>query len=91
MAYECPRCGGPVQRGSSTAVGVVGGALGALLFAAFGSFQCKRCGTIPRGEFPPETRQSMLLGSLGLVVGAVLLLIAVVALLVWLGTMDQHR
>jgi hypothetical protein len=91
MAYECPRCGGPVQRGSSRTVGLVGGALGALLFAAFGGFQCKHCGSIPRSEFPPETRQRMFLGSLGLIVGAVLLLVAAVALLVWIGTMGERR
>jgi hypothetical protein len=84
MAYECPRCGGPVQRGSHTAVGLAGGAVGGLLYAAFGKFQCKKCGPIPRKEFAPEVRQKMLLGSLAIVVIALVLLIAVIVLLVFL-------
>ena len=82
MAYRCPRCGGEVQRGASAAAGVAGGAVGALLFAAFGSFQCKQCGTIPKREFPPEVQQQMTLGSVGLIVGAIVLVVVVLGILI---------
>jgi hypothetical protein len=61
-----------------------GGAVGAMLASAFGSFECKSCGQIPRSEFPPEDRSKMLLSSLGLVVGSIVLLIAVIALLIFI-------
>jgi hypothetical protein len=82
MAYQCPRCGGEVQRGSNAAAGVAGGAVGALLYAAFGSFQCKKCGPIPKREFPPEVQQQMTMGSVGLIVGAVVLIVVVIGILV---------
>jgi hypothetical protein len=81
MAYVCPRCGQPLQRGSSTTAGAVGGLVGALIYAAFGAFQCKGCGPIPRSEFPPEVRSRMTLGSLSLIGVAVALLAAVIYLL----------
>lgn len=80
MAYQCPQCGEVVQRGSSTTAGAAGGLVGALLYAAFGSFRCKKCGAISRQEFPPEVRQRMLLGSVALIVTAVV----VVVLAIWL-------
>lgn len=86
MAYQCPRCGGVVQRGSSTAAGVAGGLVGALLVAAFGSFQCKQCGKIAPDEFSPEVRSKMRIGSITMVIVAVVLLVAVIALLVVLKT-----
>jgi hypothetical protein len=84
MAYQCPRCGGPVQRGASAAAGLAGGAVGALLYAAFGSFQCKSCGPIPRSEFPPEVQTKMTLGALALIGIAVVLLVVVIVLLILL-------
>jgi hypothetical protein len=51
--------------------------VGALFYAAFGSFVCKQCGKIKRSEFPPEVRQKMMLGSLAMVGGAILILIVV--------------
>jgi len=58
MAYACPRCGKPIQRGENKIVGLVaGGLVGALLAFAFGSFQCSGCGKIPMKEFPPEVRK----------------------------------
>jgi hypothetical protein len=82
MAYQCPRCGGNVQRGSSTAAGAAGGLVGALLFAAFGAFQCKQCGKIPSHEFPPHVRSRMRTGSIMMIVVAVVLLVAVTALVI---------
>jgi hypothetical protein len=84
MAYQCPRCGADVQRGSNSGAAIAGGLVGALLYSAFGSFECKKCGKIPSEEFPPEVRQQMVLGSIGLMVGAIVLLAAVIALLIWL-------
>jgi hypothetical protein len=81
MAYKCPRCGDPVHRGSSSAVQVSAGLVGALIFAAFGSFQCKKCGKIAKSEFSPEDRNKMLVGSVALVGGAILVLIVVIVLL----------
>ncbi len=74
MSYQCPRCGEPVQRGKSTGAQISGGLVGALFYAAFGSFQCAICGKIARREFPPEVRSKMLLGSAALVIGAIVLL-----------------
>ena len=81
MAYMCPRCGEPVGRGASKTAGLAGGLVGALLYAAFGSFQCKACGPIARNEFPPDVRSRMVLGSLSLIGIAVVLLVAVIYLL----------
>ena len=68
MAYSCPRCLGVVQRGTSATAGVAGGALGALLYSAFGSFQCKECGPIAKREFAADVQRQMTVGSVGLVV-----------------------
>ncbi len=84
MAYQCPRCGKAVRRGTSTGAGVAGGAVGAMLYAAFGPFQCPDCGTIPRKEFPPEVRRQMNLGSFALVASAVILLIVAIVVIVLL-------
>jgi hypothetical protein len=84
MAYSCPRCSQPVKRGQSGAAGFAGGIAGALIYAAFGSFQCKACGKIPMKEFPPEVRSKARMGSLALVGGALLLIVLVVLLQVYL-------
>ncbi len=82
MAYRCPRCEGPVQRGSSTGALWAAGIVGALFYAAFGSFECKSCGKLRKSEFSPEDRNKMLMGSVGLIVGGVVLLAGVIWLLV---------
>lgn len=82
MAYKCPRCGQDVQRSASTAAGVAGGAVGALLVAAFGSFQCRRCGTIANREFPAEDRKKMARGKIILIVSAIVLLLLAIVLIV---------
>ena len=81
MAYKCPRCGDPVQRGHSSAAQMSAGLVGALIFAAFGSFQCKKCGKIAKNEFSPEDRNKILVGSVALVGGAILVLIGALVLL----------
>ena len=80
MAYKCPRCSEPVQRGHSSTAQVAG-LVGAMFYAAFGAFSCKKCGKISKAEFPPEDRRKMLVGTLALVIGAILLLLFVFWLL----------
>jgi uncharacterized membrane protein SpoIIM required for sporulation len=56
------------------------GLVGVLFYAAFGDFQCKSCGKIAKREFPPEARTRMMIGSLVMVVVAII----IGALCVWL-------
>jgi len=77
MAYKCPRCGEPVQRGYSSSAQMTAGLVGALFYAAFGSFQCKKCGKIARNEFSPTDRTKMSIFSILMVIGAVVLLVVV--------------
>lgn len=80
MAYQCPRCGQPVRRAYSTAAQHATGLIGVLFYAAFGSFQCAKCGPIARVEFPSEDRSRMTTNSFLMVVGA----IALIGLVLWL-------
>jgi DNA-directed RNA polymerase subunit RPC12/RpoP len=88
MAYKCPHCGKDVQRGSG-AIGGAGGLVGMLIMAAFAGFHCPECGKVPRRDFPPEARTQMLLGSVGLIVGAIVVFILVIALLVWISSWNN--
>ena len=81
MAYECPRCGQPVRRGYSATAQHAAGLIGALFYAAFGSFQCAKCGTIARAEFPSEVRNKMTTGSFLMALGGIALIIVVLWLL----------
>jgi hypothetical protein len=81
MAHKCPRCGEPVQRGYSGSAQATAGLVGALFYAAFGSFECKKCGKIARSEFPPEVRSKMAFVSLLLVIGAIAVAIGAIYLL----------
>lgn len=80
MAYKCPRCGEKVQRGYSGSAQIIAGLAGALFYAAFGSFVCKKCGKIPNKEFPEEDRRKMLRGTLILVFCS----LAIFVLAIWL-------
>jgi hypothetical protein len=71
-----------LQQTTNAAAGAAGGAVGALLASAFGSFHCIKCGPIARRDFPPDVRRRMMLGSLALVLGAVGLLVALIVLLI---------
>jgi predicted RNA-binding Zn-ribbon protein involved in translation (DUF1610 family) len=86
MAYQCPRCGDKVSRSYSTTAQMAGGLVGALFVGAFGSFGCKKCGKIPRAEFPADVQNKMMLGSLGMVAGAVVLFVVVLVAIVALNT-----
>jgi hypothetical protein len=88
VAYVCPRCSGPVNRGGHP-VGMVGGVVGALLAAAFGGFTCKKCGPIPKGEFPPDVQQKMTTGTVLIVFSAIAVLVVAITLIVWLTSMGR--
>jgi hypothetical protein len=77
MPYQCPRCGGKVQR--NTTVSKHGGVFGALLGAAIGPMQCAGCGPILTREFPSAVRKRIVLGSIGLVLAGVAVLAGAVA------------
>jgi uncharacterized membrane protein YidH (DUF202 family) len=81
MTYQCPRCGDPVSRNYNRTAQMAGGLVGAMVVAAFGSFGCKKCGKIARGEFPAEVRNRMMLGSVGLIVGALVLFVVVIGVI----------
>lgn len=80
--YACPTCGAAVTRGSSSVAQHAGGVVGALLYAAFAGFSCTSCGKIEKSKFPPEVRAQMNRNSALLVVGAIVLLVVLVAILV---------
>jgi hypothetical protein len=80
VAYTCPKCGGQVQRKSSTAAGAAGGLVGALLFAAFAGLECGSCGKISTRDFPGDVRRKIRMRTVAMVVGA--LVISVVAVIV---------
>lgn len=71
MAHKCPRCGQPVKRGFSRSAHITGGIVGSILYAAFGGFECIKCGRIERNEFSEEVRQKMTYVTWLLVAGAV--------------------
>ena len=81
MSYACPKCGGPAERGSSSVAGHAGGLVGMLLYAAFAGFHCVKCGKLERSAFPDEVQSQMTRNSMLLGVGALGLLVAVIALL----------
>ena len=85
VAYKCPKCGEPVQRGYSGGAQAAAGLVGALFYAAFGAFECQKCGKLARCEFPSDVRAQMAVGSLVMVAGAA----AIAAGAIWLlATMD---
>jgi hypothetical protein len=88
MAYQCPRCGQNVERASNPGAAVAGGLVGALLYGAFGSFQCRQCGPIAKEEFPPEVQEKMWVGSAAMIAGAVALLVIVGFILVAINSMQ---
>jgi hypothetical protein len=81
MAHKCPRCGEPVQRGYSNSAQATAGLVGALFYAAFGAFECKKCGKIARSEFPPEVRSKMAVVTFLLVIGALAIAIGAIYLI----------
>lgn len=89
MAYKCPRCGDGVARASNSMIAGAFGLIGALITAAFGDLACKKCGKIPKGEFPPDVQSQMTRGSITLVVSAVLVFVVAIVALVAISQMGK--
>lgn len=82
MAYQCPTCSGPAQRGGDRVAQQAAGLVGLLLYSAFAGYSCAKCGKIERASFPPEVRAKMTRNSMLMVGGAIVLLIALVGVMV---------
>ena len=82
MSYKCPKCGGIVQRGYNSKAQATAGLVGLLFYMAFGSFQCKKCGKISRGEFSSTDQTKMMIGSVLMTIIALLLVYVFVMYLV---------
>ena len=54
--------------------------VGSLLYAAFSSLECPKCGKIPSKMLPRDARHELWVGSFFLVAGAAVLLIVVMLL-----------
>ena len=52
-----------------------------LLYSAFAAFNCNKCGKLERSSFPPEVQSQMTRNSALMGVGALVLLVAVLALI----------
>lgn len=75
--FVCPICGGVLQRGYSGTAGLAGGMVGGLLFAAFASLECPKCGKVPSRMLPRDLRQEHWVVSFFLAACAVAILIVV--------------
>ena len=75
--YLCPRCGGVLQRGWSFMASVQGGLVGGLLYGAFSSLECRKCGKIPSRKLPRDARHECWVGSVFMVAGAILVFVVV--------------
>ena len=78
--FVCPICGGVLQRGSSTTAGLTGGMVGGLLYAAFASLECPKCGKVPSKMLPRDIRHEHWVVSFFLAACAAVLLIVVMLL-----------
>lgn len=82
MAYKCPKCGSDVSRGYSGSAQATAGLVGALFYAAFGAFECRKCGKIPKNMFPQDVQAKMTLGSFIMAVVAIGIAAGLFALMV---------
>jgi hypothetical protein len=84
MATMCPKCKEKplkVEQKSGSRAG--GGLVGFMIMRAFtGKYVCENCGPIEKSEFPPDLRRSIAMRKMGLVLGAIVLLVALVVVLV---------
>ena len=78
--YSCPNCGDRVHRAQSDGAQKWFGLVGVMFYKAFGSFYCERCGELRRSEFPAWDQVRMLIGTLMLILFAIVLLIFVILL-----------
>ncbi len=75
-----------MTRGQSGAVSRQFGVAGLLIGMALAGFQCVKCGSIPKNEFPPDVRSQMARGSVTMVVIGVAVLGAAIAVVVALNS-----
>ena len=81
MAYKCPRCDGKVSRNYSENAQRTAGLVGLFFAAAFGAFNCEKCGKIPRKEFPSDVQMKMAAGTLLLAVLAIGIIFGLIVLI----------
>lgn len=83
MEQYCPRCNESLvsKSTSSAAVGRSAGLIGVLISNAAASYNCPKCGKIPLSEFPEEFQSGVKRKRVFSILGAIGILIAVVALL----------
>jgi uncharacterized membrane protein YidH (DUF202 family) len=80
--YPCPRCQKPVTRQAGGAIARAFGLVGVLMSYAFAKYECAEHGALERKDFAPEIQSKMRMGSMGFVIGAVVLFVALLAALV---------
>ena len=80
--YPCPQCQKPVTRQAGGALSRAFGLVGVLISYAFAKYECAEHGPLERKDFPPEIQSKMRMGSMGFIIGAVVLFIAVIVALV---------
>ncbi len=81
MAYNCPRCSNNVSRNYNAQAQAKSGLVGLFFFAAFGVFNCEKCGKIPRKEFSSEVQIKMAMGTLLLVIIVVVIIFGLIMLI----------
>jgi len=84
FGYSCPDCGARLHRGSSEGAKKWFGVAGVLFSMAFGELYCTNCGIVERKELPPSDRFRLVLGSVMLVVTAIVVFVLLCLLAGWL-------
>jgi len=84
MEQLCPRCYEQnVIKSAAGSVGRYAGLVGVLIANSTASYQCPNCGKIPISEFPDEFQSSVKKKRLFSVLGAVAILVLIVAFFGW--------
>jgi hypothetical protein len=85
--YPCPHCEKPVTRQAGGRLARAFGLVGVLISYAFAKYECAEHGALERKDFSPEIQSKMRMGSMGFIIGAVVLFIGVIVALVALQSM----
>ena len=84
MAETCPKCRQQqlmLEQKSGAYAG--GGLVGFMIMRAFsGKHMCPTCGVIVLADFPPDVKNKILLKKAALVIGALVLLVVVLAIVI---------
>ncbi len=84
MEQLCPKCHEQyVVKSGTGSVGRYAGLVGMLIANSTASYQCPNCGKIPVSEFPDEFQSSVKKKRLFSVLGAVAILVLVLAFFSW--------